>query len=104
MSPPGARRAVPTRDEPERDEPARVVTPRPEPQADEPPEPPPASRVHAYGPVTPVPELDAWDVDDPWGGLDPWRASGLGVGRTEEADDVTVRQRDLAVLAAHGRG
>lgn len=83
-------RAVPTRDEPERDEPARVVTPRPEPQADEPPEPPPASRVHAYGPVTPVPELDAWDVDDPWGGLDPWRASGLGVGRTEEADDVTV--------------
>jgi hypothetical protein len=47
-------------------------------------------RVHAYGPVTPVPEMDGWDLDDPWNGLDPWREPGLPARRPEAADDVTV--------------
>lgn len=50
---------------------------------------PPAAEETAptYGHVPPLPDLDRWEVDDPWG--EPWREPGLAERPSEELDDVT---------------
>ncbi len=78
-----------------RPEPGGSAGASPQPEAEEPAEEAAEGRAlpapgHAYGPVTPVPELDGWDIDDPWNGLDPWREPGLGARRPEAHDDVSV--------------
>lgn len=83
-----------------------AVEPEEAPAEDEPPvrfeepEPPapagalpaePSAGDYEFDPAPTLADLDRWDVDDPWGGQDPWRQSAYEPRSTEvEVDDVTV--------------